>query len=86
MANNNSSDDVIIGVVALAGVAVAGYVGYKVIKAIAEYEQTVLAEQRQAALAANYIPSAPQQTTSSASDDVEDDYYPDYWAEDEEDE
>ena len=75
-----------MGIVALAGVAVAGYVGYKVIKGIAEYEQAV-AQQRQAAVAASYVSSVHQATSSiSASDDVEDEYYPDYWAEDEEDE
>jgi hypothetical protein len=63
MANNNNTNDVAVGLAVLAGTALAGYVGYKVLKAVGEYEQASVAEQLQAerravALEArkNYVP------------------------------
>jgi len=46
MANNsNNNNDVAVGLMVLAGTALAGYVGYKVLKAVGEYEKAIAAEQ-----------------------------------------
>jgi hypothetical protein len=61
--SNNNKDDVALGLTILAGTALLGYVGYKALKAIGEYEQALvaeqLAEQRRASIQTaieNYIP------------------------------
>lgn len=48
MANNNNNNDVALGLIMLAGTALAGYGVYKVLKAIGEYEQAMVAEQQMA--------------------------------------
>jgi hypothetical protein len=79
MANNNN-DDLVAGVIGFGVLAAAGFVGYKVIRAIADRGQ----EPTPQPVPAMASSDTPRYESSSIYDDS-DDYYPDYEGEDLED-